>query len=113
MRVVHVGQDRSRSFGAAREIGLFFKPTDHRTARNTEGSFQPTQTTAFLIGAQDFFFSFLSIGCTTRILATLPSARATTVLLLPIGGNTIFGEVRTAAMSACDTYGNHRVNPFA
>src|SRR6266567_2649059 len=89
-RMVPVGQDRLRLFGVAKDTGLFFKPTDHRTARNTERSFQSSQTTAFLIGTQDFFFSFWSIGGTARIRATLPSARATTILLLPVGGNTIF-----------------------
>ena len=97
----------------AGERGLFFEPTDHGTAGNTEGAFQSTQTTAFLIGAKDFFFAFWSIGGTAGVLATLPSARATTVLLLSVGGNTIFGEIRTAAMPAGDRHGNHSVKPFA
>src|SRR6266536_4894118 len=112
-RVVPVDRDRSRLSGGARGSGLFCQPTDHCTARNTEGAFQSSQTTAFLISAKDFFLAFWSIGRTARILATLPSARTTTVLLLSVRGNTIFGEVRTAAMPAGDKHGNHSVKPFA
>src|SRR5215207_181452 len=111
-RVAHEDQDLSRSFGAARDTGLFFKPTDYRTACNTECAFQSTQTTAFLIGTKDFFFAFWSIGRTAGVLATLPSARAAPVLLLAIGGDTIFSEIRTAAMPTCDKPGNHSVKPF-
>src|SRR6266496_4776179 len=111
-RVVLVDQDRSRSFGEVRGSGLFFQPTDHRTARNTEGAFQSAQTTTFLISAKDFLFAFWSIGRTSWILTTLSSARATTILLLSVRGTTIFGEVRTAAMPAGDKHGNHGVKFF-
>lgn len=93
--------------------GLFFKPIDHRTAGDTERPFQSAQATAFLIGTEDFFFPFGGIGRTARILATLPPACATKILLLAVGGNTIFDEVRAAAMPACDKESNHGVKPFS
>jgi hypothetical protein len=94
-------------------VGLFFQPIDRRATGNTERTFQSTQATAFLIGVQDFFFPLRGIGATARIIATLPSASATIILLLTVGGNTIFGEVRTAAMPARDKLGNHGVKPFS
>ena len=42
--------------------GLFFKPSNNGTARNTERSFKSTQATALLIGPKNLFSSFSRIA---------------------------------------------------
>jgi hypothetical protein len=42
--------------------GLFFKPSNDGTPRNTERSFKSTQTTALLIGPKNLFPSFSRIA---------------------------------------------------
>src|SRR6266508_2614808 len=49
---------------AAEAAGLFYA-VDEGTAGHTEGAFQSTQTTGFLVGGQDFCFPFGRIGGTT------------------------------------------------
>ena len=94
-------------------VGLFFKPTNDRTPCNAERSFKSTQATALLIGTKNLFPSFGRIAGQLRIVTTLASAGATTILLLAVWCDSIFVERCIATMTAyrCDRI--HGVNPFS
>ena len=73
-------------------VGLFFKPTNDRTPRNAERSFQSTQTTTLLIGPKNLFSSFGRISRLLRIVTTLASTGATAIFLLAVWRNSILME---------------------
>jgi hypothetical protein len=93
--------------------GLFFKPTNDGTPRNPERSFKSTQTTAFLIGPQNFFPSFGRIARQLRVVATLAFTGATAIFLLAIWCDSIFVQCRIAAMTTHHRWCIHGVNPFS
>jgi hypothetical protein len=94
-------------------VGLFFKPSNHRTSRNTERSFKSTQTTALLIGPKNLFPALSRIAGWLRIVTTLASASTTTIFLLAIWRDSILVERCIAAMTAYCCGRIHGVNPFS
>jgi hypothetical protein len=73
-------------------VGLFFKPANDGTPRNTERSFKSTQTTTLLIGPKNLFPSFGRISRLLRIVTTLASTGATAIFLLAVWRNSILME---------------------
>src|SRR5215204_733486 len=93
--------------------GLFFKPTNDGTPRNPERSFKSTQTTAFLIGPQNFFSSFGRIARQLWVVATLAFTGAAAVFLLAVWRDSIFVQRCIAAMTTRHRWCIHGVNPFS
>ena len=94
-------------------VGLFFKPSNHSTSRNTERSFKSTQATALLIGPKNLFPALSRIAGWLRIVTTLASASTTTIFLLAIWRDSILVERCIAAMTAYRCRRIHGVNPFS
>lgn len=92
--------------------GLFFKPANDGTPRDPERSFQPTQTTALLIGPKNLFPSFGRIAGRLGIVTTLAATRAATIFLLAVWRDSIFVERCIATMTAYRCSRIHGVNPF-
>src|SRR5215213_1416102 len=94
-------------------VGLFFKPPNDRTSRNTERSFKSTQATALLIGPKNLFTAFSRIAGWLWIVTTLASAGAATIFLLAIWRDSILVKRCIAAMTAYRCVRIHGVNPFS
>src|SRR5262249_18059103 len=94
-------------------VGLFFKPTNDGTPRNTERSFKSTQATALLIGPKNLFAPFGRISGQLRIIATLASTCAAAIFLLAVWRNSILVQSRIATMTARRRCCIHGVNPFS
>jgi hypothetical protein len=94
-------------------VGLFFKPSDDRTSRNTERSFKSTQATALLIGPKNLFTALSRIAGWLWIVTTLASAGAATIFLLAIRRDSILVKRCIAAMTAYRCVRTHGVNPFS
>jgi hypothetical protein len=80
--------------------GLFFKPSNDGTPRNTERSFKSAQATALWIGPQKRFSSVGRLSRQLRIVTTLASAGATTIGWLAGWRDSILLQRRIAAMTA-------------
>lgn len=94
-------------------VGLFFKPTDDGTPRNTERAFKSTQATPFLIRSKNLFPSFSRISRSLRMFATLAATRTAQVFLLAIWRDSILYQRRIATMTARHRCRIHGVNPFS
>jgi hypothetical protein len=93
--------------------GLFFKPPNDGTPRNTERSFKSTQATALLISPKNLFAPFGRISRQLRIITTLASTGATAIFLLAVWCNSILVQSRIATMTACRRCCIQGVNPFS
>src|SRR5512142_976368 len=64
---------------------LFFKPGDHRGARNPKCSLEPTQTATLFVCTQNLFSALLWIGMRGGIFSAIPLPCMTAVSLLSMG----------------------------
>ena len=94
-------------------VGLFFKPSNDRTSRNTERSFKSTQATALLISPKNLFTALSRVAGWLWIVTTLASAGAATIFLLAIWRDSILVKRCIAAMTAYRCVRPHGVNPFS
>jgi len=93
--------------------GLFFKPTNDGTPRNTERSFKSTQTTALLIGPKNLLPSFGRISRQLWIITTLASTCAAAIFLLAVWRDSILIQRCIATVTARRRCCIHGVNPFS
>ncbi len=91
---------------------LFFDPTGHGGARNSEGAGEAAQTAAFLVGVQKLFATSLWIRIGGRILAAATPTGMTAILLFAIGGMSVAHECLTATMRTVKGDCHHEGSSF-
>ena len=85
----------------------FFNPFGDSVARDAEGTSQPTQAAAFLVGAQNPLTFFVRVGVAARIVAAATATISTQVALFAVGSVPEANNVLAMTMRAEEGDDNH------